>query len=91
MNLSKRHKRPTGYIALFPNVDGYLLKKCTYSFCSQPSVLVTREIWETLDKLNKMYYSQTCSFKRRLKNMFMRYPFPILSSFTFSKKRASSQ
>lgn len=86
MNLSKRHKRPTGYIALYPNVDGYFLKKCTYNFYSQPSVLVTKGIWETLEDLNKMYYNQTCSFKRRLKNMFMRFPFPILSSFTFSKK-----
>lgn len=86
MNLSKRHKRPTGYVSLYPNVDGYFLKKCTYSFCSQPSVFVTKEIWETLEELNKMYYSQTSSLKRRWKNMTMRYPFPILSSFIFSKK-----
>lgn len=87
MDLSKRHKRPTGYIALYPNVDGYFLKECTYNVCSHPSVLVTKEIWEKLEKLNEMYYSQTNSFKRRLKNFCMRYPFSILSSFTFSKKR----
>lgn len=87
MNLSKRHKRPTGYVALYPNVDGYFLKKCTYMFGSHSSALVTNEIWETLEKLNEMYYSQTSPFKRRLKNMFLRYPLSILSSFTFSLQK----
>ena len=72
MNLSKRHKRPTGYVSLYPNVDGYFLKKCTYSFCSQPSVLVTKEIWETLEELNKMYYSQTSSLQYCVKLTFNR-------------------
>lgn len=86
MNLLGRNKRPSIHVTSHPNVDGYFSKKSTYSMLSTPTVLVTEEIWTTLERLNKMYNKQISRWKKLKKKVIICYPLFISSSFVLSAR-----
>lgn len=74
-NLSKRHKRPSGYVSIFTNVEGYFGRSCTFKKKHPISVVTKKSTWKKLQNLFEMYKKQVSSFQRKWAVLSLRQSF----------------
>lgn len=72
MNLSKRQKRPSGYVSVFTNVDTYYGHVCNFHKRRKVTVLATKAVWKKLQDLFELYKVNIPCYKRKLIAGFMR-------------------
>lgn len=73
MNLSKRQKRPSGYVSVFTNVDTYYGHICTFHKRRKVTVLATNSVWRKLQSLFELYQVNVPWYKRKMMTGFMRF------------------
>lgn len=73
MDLSKRRKRPSGYVTVFTNVDTYYGHVCNFNKRRKVTVLATKSVWRKLQGLFELYQVNVPWYKRKMMVGFMRF------------------